>query len=215
MSTWILSACRVQPPRTSARRKIRQPVAFVRVGNECEPESSERGPEVVVAQRVRELRRSRGWTQDDLAREMAARGWPMHQTTIAKLETQVRPIRLNEAATLAAIFEVSIHDLVAEPVPPWDDQELADAAQRVQELRVHIGELTAQVGQAEARSALALAVVAAVRQRREAAAAELDALVKMLKQSWVTVSASPGEGLSVVATDTAGGEDGGERQAAT
>ena len=42
--------------------------------------------EMVIAQKVRQLRTERGRSQEDIAERMTHLGWPMHQTTIAKLE---------------------------------------------------------------------------------------------------------------------------------
>lgn len=74
------------------------------------------GPEVAFGQRVRELRLARGWSQEDLAERLTALGFQFHQTQIGKLENGGRPIRLNEAGALAAIFEVPLPDLIATPV---------------------------------------------------------------------------------------------------
>lgn len=74
------------------------------------------GPEVAFGQRVRELRLARGWSQEDLAERLTALGFQFHQTQIGKMENGGRPIRLNEAGALAAIFEVPLPDLIATPV---------------------------------------------------------------------------------------------------
>lgn len=83
-------------------------------------------PEQLLGQRVRHLRNVRGWSQTDLANELGARGFTMHQTTLAKLEGASRPTRLNEVAALAAAFEVELVDLV-QPIP---DDEAKSAVMR-------------------------------------------------------------------------------------
>lgn len=75
-------------------------VSFVRVENVGE--SAERA----FGRRVKDLRTARGWTQDDLARHLAAAGYTMHQTTVAKMESGVRPTDVGEIAAIAAIFGI-------------------------------------------------------------------------------------------------------------
>lgn len=57
---------------------------------------------------VKDLRKARGWSQEELANRMSAVGHPMHQTTVAKLESGSRPTNVGEVAALAAIFRLSI-----------------------------------------------------------------------------------------------------------
>lgn len=68
--------------------------------------------------RVKDLRQAKGWTQDELARRMTAAGHPMHQTTVAKLESGTRPTNVGEVAALAAIFGMPIATL-------FDDSDAA------------------------------------------------------------------------------------------
>lgn len=58
--------------------------------------------------RVKDLRAARGWTQGELAKRMTSAGYPMHQTTVAKMESGSRPTNVGEVAALAAIFGVPI-----------------------------------------------------------------------------------------------------------
>jgi transcriptional regulator with XRE-family HTH domain len=76
-------------------------------------DSTQSDPESWVGLRFRELRKERGWSQDDLARRMEELGWPMHQTTVAKLEAGKRPIRLNEVAHLAMLYGLKLSDFLA------------------------------------------------------------------------------------------------------
>ncbi|WP_024801179.1 helix-turn-helix domain-containing protein [Nocardia sp. BMG51109] len=55
---------------------------------------------------VRGWRRARGWSQDDLADKLNDLGFEMHQTTVAKIERGIRPLRVAEAVALAQIFGV-------------------------------------------------------------------------------------------------------------
>jgi len=61
-------------------------------------------PEALAGQRLHEFRKERGWSQQEVADRMAAYGYSWHQTTIAKLEAGVRPLRINELVNLALLF---------------------------------------------------------------------------------------------------------------
>ena len=64
--------------------------------------------------RVKDLRQARGWTQGDLAQRLTAAGYPMHQTTVAKMEGGSRPTNVGEVAALAAIFGIPIGSVFSE-----------------------------------------------------------------------------------------------------
>ena len=70
--------------------------------------------EVVFGARLRALRRSQGVTQAELAGEMRRAGFNWHQTTVAKTEAAQRPVRVNEANHAAAIFGVSLIELMVD-----------------------------------------------------------------------------------------------------
>jgi len=75
--------------------------------------------------RVRVLRQARLWTQPDLVRHLTAAGHPMHQTTIAKLESGVRPTDVDEITAIAAIFGVAPATLFEDVSPEtWLRQAL-------------------------------------------------------------------------------------------
>lgn len=79
------------------------------VGSETEePEDLE----ARVIQTLVDLREERGWSQSELARRMAERGWDKYtQMTVSRTEKGERPIRLNEAQGLADLFEVDLSTL--------------------------------------------------------------------------------------------------------
>ncbi len=131
-----------------------------------------RGPEVVLAKRVRQLRQARGWSQEQLAGRLNLDfGYSMHQTTVAKIEAAARPIRLNEAAAIALIFEVELNDLVYQPTEK-DNAELQEIEQQMETAKVEM--LTAQ-----SRTAHAQDVAAHAQQRAaEAQAAAARALTE-------------------------------------
>jgi len=65
-----------------------------------------------LAERVREVRSSKGWTQDELARRARDLGlseWT--RSVVAAIEHRNRRLSLGEAVTLAALLEVSLPDL--------------------------------------------------------------------------------------------------------
>ena len=70
--------------------------------------------ESVLAGRLRDLRTTSGLTQSQMATAMSARGLSMVQSTIANIEAGHRPVRLNEAAALAAILGVDLAELVTD-----------------------------------------------------------------------------------------------------
>ena len=79
-------------------------------------------------QTVRQWRIARGWSQEDLARLLAERGFDMHQTTVAKLEKGQRPLRLAEALCLADICGQPCGTVFA--TPPAQQQILRQQAQQ-------------------------------------------------------------------------------------
>ncbi len=60
--------------------------------------------ERAFGEKVRQWRQARNWSQEDLAEELRQFGFDMHQTTVAKLEKGLRPLRVSEAAAIAAVF---------------------------------------------------------------------------------------------------------------
>lgn len=114
-------------------------------------------PEQALAAVVRALRRHHGWSQAQLAARMTAHGFPMHQSTVANIEAGERAVRLNEAAALCAVLDVSLYDLVS-GVPPLQG-ELATLKKRVDEAaeaydraKWHNRDLIHQLGEAQGRA---------------------------------------------------------------
>lgn len=69
----------------------------------------------VYGPRLRQVRNHRGWTQEQLAQEMAGRiGHPMNRATIAKIEGGRRPLEVGELVALAAALGVSPSSLFLE-----------------------------------------------------------------------------------------------------
>jgi transcriptional regulator with XRE-family HTH domain len=72
---------------------------------------------------VREWRLNRDWTQEDVAERLRHQGFEMHQTTVAKIERGVRPLRVAEAAALAEVFDMPVMAVFEIALP----QDHADA----------------------------------------------------------------------------------------
>jgi transcriptional regulator with XRE-family HTH domain len=65
-------------------------------------------PEQLVGHQVRLLRQGRGWSQQEVAQKMRAYGYQWSQATVTRLESASRPIRVNELADLAILFDVPV-----------------------------------------------------------------------------------------------------------
>lgn len=63
--------------------------------------------------RVKDERVHREWSQSQMAKLLSDNGVPMmHPTTIAKIEAGDRAVRIDEAAAIADLFEVSLDSLL-------------------------------------------------------------------------------------------------------
>lgn len=65
-----------------------------------------RTPEEVFSSALRETRKRKGWTQQQLADQVSKLGLPFDRATIAKIETQKRRVLLDEAIALAVALGV-------------------------------------------------------------------------------------------------------------
>jgi transcriptional regulator with XRE-family HTH domain len=68
--------------------------------------------EQIFGQQMRRLRKARGMSQLDLCRALTRSGVPPHQTTISKIESADRPLRLDEAAEIAAALGTDLNSMV-------------------------------------------------------------------------------------------------------
>ena len=116
---------------------------------ESEPEERE-DLEARVIQTLIDLREERGWSQSELARRMAERGWDKYtQMTVSRTEKGERPIRLNEAQGLADLFEVDLSTLwLPQTVRRYDT-----TSRKVEDLSEKLRSLVAEY--VEAQSVLA------------------------------------------------------------
>lgn len=95
----------------------------------------------VVGGRVKEMRLARAWTQDDLARRMTDGGFPMHQTTVAKLENGTRPTSLDEIAAIAGLFDTPVGALFGRSEDIETTIRLTVLEQQVKAIEVEQGTL--------------------------------------------------------------------------
>ncbi|EKB7278244.1 helix-turn-helix transcriptional regulator [Vibrio parahaemolyticus] len=72
----------------------------------------------VVGIRIKELRKSKGWTQSDLATQCQLRDYEMSRETIAKIESGIRLILDTDVVKFALVFDVSITELFNIPDLP-------------------------------------------------------------------------------------------------
>lgn len=75
--------------------------------------------------KVRQWRRERNWSQEEVAAHLRYQGFDMHQTTVAKIERGTRPLRVAEAVALAHIFKVPALAIFEGPGPTDQPEEIA------------------------------------------------------------------------------------------
>ncbi|WP_052479814.1 helix-turn-helix domain-containing protein [Streptomyces sp. NBRC 110035] len=74
------------------------------------------GPTAVIAGRVRELRRRRGWTAADLGARLTEHGLPWNRTTVVKLENGRREnVSVTELLVLAEALGTAPVNLLVPP----------------------------------------------------------------------------------------------------
>lgn len=70
--------------------------------------------QLFVANLVR-VRDECGWTQYQLSQRALQRGLLIHQTTLQRIETGERPVKLSEAIVLADLLGQTLDDMIKEP----------------------------------------------------------------------------------------------------
>lgn len=74
--------------------------------------------DAAFARAVKSAREMAGLTQDDVAAQMAGRGFPFHQATVYKVETGSRKVSIAEATALSSILGVPLIWMV-DDVADW------------------------------------------------------------------------------------------------
>lgn len=136
----------------SAWRQALGACTFVRMENEIQRDAQAGARS--FGSRVRAARGSRGWTQDELSRRMTAVGYPLHQTTIAKLESGTRPTSVEEMLVLGAVMGVPVSEFLEPGRPRSAEQEVAHELSSVEalmgQIKLRRTELQAQLAATDA-----------------------------------------------------------------
>jgi transcriptional regulator with XRE-family HTH domain len=113
-----LATVRGQQLARDLRERLPAEAAAIAINRLAEARQRHESWEKRFGEVVRGWRQERGWSQEDVAEKLRHQGFEMHQTTVAKIERGVRPLRIAEAAALAevfgmpfaAVFELSLSD---------------------------------------------------------------------------------------------------------
>lgn len=110
------------------------------------------GPDEWAAERIRHERELRGWSTSELARRVTEAGVPLRQQQVWQIESGEPPRKLSvgEASTFAAIFGLTISDLLT---PPADvaNQNLINLGRDFAEWRRDSGLLAARLREIDER----------------------------------------------------------------
>jgi len=75
-------------------------------------------PQNIVGPIVRKIRYEKDWTQAMLTARCARLGWDIHESTIAKIEAQIRCVTDQESVLLARALGVSLLDVFPKAMLP-------------------------------------------------------------------------------------------------
>jgi transcriptional regulator with XRE-family HTH domain len=107
--------------------------------------------EALIGQQLRRIRNGRGWTQQDVADRMRPYGHNWIKSTVNRIETGKRPLRVNELDDLAAMLGVQMALLLA-PLPNGVPTDIDLQTATAEELKAAIEKRAAErsaVGQEE------------------------------------------------------------------
>jgi transcriptional regulator with XRE-family HTH domain len=103
--------------------------------------------ETSFRERMKRERQTRDWSQADLAELLQARGLGhIYPTTVAKIESGERAVRIDEATAIADLFEVSVDALLGRNVERGSD--LAYTLRFVQDIARQSAQQTAAIADA-------------------------------------------------------------------
>lgn len=115
-----------------------------------------------IGRNIQLFRQARGWSQAELATHMSTQGHPLQQQTVLKIEKGSRPIKIGEAAAFAALFGVSVDQLIE---PDASSAEEARALQLIRGLEQEIYLLASEVVHKEVKLGEMLNMLAKVREK--------------------------------------------------
>jgi len=121
----------------------------------------------------------RGWSQEEVADRMRPYGYDWHQTTVGRIETAQRPLRLNELIDLGRLFGVALERLVWARTDMTLEQISAESNRIAAELEVADDQFTALLKE-EDKAIKCLQDISAKRQAAEAK-------VSMLRAEWLAM----------------------------
>ncbi|MFG2855665.1 helix-turn-helix transcriptional regulator [Streptomyces mirabilis] len=158
-----------------------------------ELESAGRMAEDIFVRQMKRRRRALGLSQAELAERVSRKGGSLYQQTIAKIESGLRRVQLQEADLIAEALDASVAEMLTESIgvsesapEEMDIEELIDLIKQLQRRRgtlssaVHAARETVNRAEEEAREAHARAAVTAT--RADQAARELRVLTDELMQ---------------------------------
>ncbi len=90
--------------------------------------------QVQFRKKIRLEREGRGWSQAQVSQSLKSKGIDnMHSTTVAKIESGEREVKLDEAAAIADLFEMSLDALVARGSTKRRDDEFTFYLRRLRD----------------------------------------------------------------------------------
>lgn len=127
MSTLTGGMARTVSDRPDGRHHV-QDVSFILVEDEPDSVDGTTSAEEGAGRQVRRVRQRLGWSQQVVADRMKPFGYNWRQSTIGKIEAAQRPLRLNELADLALMFEIPLRDLLGYGAASseWDDLDATE-----------------------------------------------------------------------------------------
>lgn len=133
-----LEAVENQQYARDLREKLPQQAADISIKNLATRRARHESWEKRFGEVVRGWRLDRNWSQEEVAEKLAYEGFEMHQTTVAKIERGARPLRVAEAAALAAVFRMPVMAVfelsLPGDVPWWSSSEEPGVVQERQQL---------------------------------------------------------------------------------
>lgn len=125
-----------------------------------------------IGSAVRSHRERRGMSQAELARRMKNQGYSWYPATVARTETGERPLRLDEALSLAGILGVTIQALYTAPTASSaEEDQLVSAIMQTERM---LTAAEAQAARAQARAQQSRVAATELKEKRDNAEAELD-----------------------------------------